>query len=614
MHQCLISCDIVAVSAVIMSGEGSSGLRSGRSNKRLFYGEDALEAEETHGDIDASEEYAELDPDYTLPGVAGNDSDSESDREEVVDDVQPLQPVEAEQPPVAPLLSPVKKPEKQKVGRSAVKGVSWEKFNKMLKNRGEKYESCKSKKVMPPKKIGPACRCKNKCFEVVGAEGVKAIFDSFWAIGDYNKQNEYLSSRISVNKPKRKYTKKDVSDAVRYEYSVKFNNTEFVICRKAFHSVHGISAKRCIIQQQRMRASPTGTPIADKRGQGPSANKIVGPKLECVYEHIESLPTTSSHYTRARCPHRKYLEAGGTIKLMFDKYEFWMREVHPDVEVVKLRFYEKIFTECYNIAFKLPKKDTCARCDKLKIDINDKKAKGEDVGPLQKLLDDHKKHAATAQRLLTDAAKNPTPPSVMSPESTRVVAMDLQQNHPCPRISTSLAYYLRKLWVYNFCIYDVTKGKASMFVWDEVTGGRGSDEVASCLMKWLEARQEEGEEFDVLRVFCDNSAGQNKNIFVILAALRLIHAKKLFRIEFVFLVSGHSYMACDRSFGNIEKKFKGNPEFLQTTQDYVHGIRTAVTPNFETFAMQQEDFFNMKALEDHVTKRKPDVGFSRHPS
>ena len=142
-------------------------------------------------------------------------------------------------------------------------------------------------------------------------------------------------------------------------------------------------------------------------------------------------------------------------------------------------------------------------------------------------------------------------------------------------------------------------------------GGRGSDEVASCLLKWVKKRQNEEEEFDVLRVFCDNSAGQNKNLFVILTALRMIHAKMLFRVEFVFLVSGHSYMPCDRSFGNIEKKFKGNPEYLQTTADYVRGIRTAVTPNFETFAMQQEDFFDCKALQDHVTKRKTDVAFSK---
>ena len=134
----------------------------------------------------------------------------------------------------------------------------------------------------------------------------------------------------------------------------------------------------------------------------------------------------------------------------------------------------------------------------------------------------------------------------------RNVAMDLQQTLPCPRISTGVAYYLRKLWVYNFCVYDLQKSLGNMFVWDETDGARGSDEIASCLLKWLQMQWDNDEEFDVLRVFCDNCAGQNKNLFLLLGALRLIHSKKLFRIELVFMVSGHSFLPCDRAFGVIE--------------------------------------------------------------
>ena len=575
-----------------MSDNSQRDREARKSAKRLFYGnvieDDAVSSD---GDIDASAVSDVDDPEFVLP----SDSDNSDDIAQ----------------PLSPQLSPVKKPESKKVGRSKQKGLSWEKYNKMLKNRGEKYESAKSKKVNAPKKIGPPCKCKNKCFEKVGEDGVKCIFDAFWEIGDYNAQNAYLASRMQINKPKRKYTKKEVSDAIRYEYTVKYNSDEFVLCRNAFYSIHGISAKRCLVQQKRMRSSPAGTPILDKRGKGPSANKITGDKLECVYEHIESLPTTTSHYTRARAPHRQYLESGGTVKDMYEKYVFWMQNVHPEVEVVKQRFYEKIFTECYNIVFKLPRTDTCGTCDKLSLQIEDAKAKGIDTSAMEDEYKRHNDEATNAQRLLSNSAKNKNPPRIMSGEVTHVVAMDLQQTQPCPRVSTGLAYYLRKLWIYNFCIYDVTKGKGSMFVWDEATGGRGSEEIASCLLKWVEKRQQQGEEFDVLRIYCDNCAGQNKNIYVILAALRMIHAKMLFRVEFVYLISGHSYMPCDRSFGNIEKKFRRNPEFLQTTDDYVRSIRTAVTPNFETFTLVKEDFFNFRELENHITKRKTDVPFSK---
>ena len=148
-----------------------------------------------------------------------------------------------------------------------------------------------------------------------------------------------------------------------------------------------------------------------------------------------------------------------------------------------------------------------------------------------------------------------------------------------------------------------------MFVWDEVTGGRGSDEVASAIIKWVDLRQSEGQDFDVLRIFADNCAGQNKNINVVLAALRLIHAKKLFRVEFVYMISGHSFLPCDACFGVIEKKLRVN-EFLFTTKDYIETIKRAQNPPFEVIPIEREDIKDVKSLGDFVTRRQTSALFS----
>ena len=588
--------------------------------KCLFYSNVAVN---DNGDIDAGSD-ENSDPDYIAP-IESEESDSDTDsiimkrnklhkRKDLMiafrkDDEIVLEDDEIVSDPVEECAP--KRRKNAKIGRSGVRGLSWEHHNKHLKNQGLSYEAAHTKKVMEAKKIGKPCNCKNKCFDKVGEEGVKAVFDNFWKIGNYNKQNAYLSSRMHVMQPKRRYTNNPESSLVRYDYTVKYGDQKFSVCRYAFPAMHGISVRRMEIHQKRMRSSVTGTPIADKRGNGPSANKITGKKLEIVHEHIKSLPTKSSHYTRCKAPHRKYLEEGPTsIKSLYIYYLEWAENFHPGVETVKQRFYEKVFTECYNISFHMPKKDTCTTCDKMTIEIKAKKSEEIDTKSLEETLQKHKALAKRVSGLLSEMALLKRPQSVHESDVVRVVAMDLQQTQPCPRVSSGMAYYLRKLWVYNFCIYDVTKGKGSMFVWDEVTGGRGSDEIASCLMKWLEIRQSEGQNFDVLRVFCDNCGGQNKNIYVILAALRLIHAKKLLRIEFVFMVSGHSYMPCDRSFGNIEKNFQRLPEGLQTTENYVTRIRTAVTPNFETIAMQRENFVDIKCLMTAVTRRKTNVNFS----
>ncbi|KAG0715199.1 hypothetical protein GWK47_012486 [Chionoecetes opilio] len=163
-----------------------------------------------------------------------------------------------------------------------------------------------------------------------------------------------------------------------------------------------------------------------------------------------------------------------------------------------------------------------------------------------------------------------------------------------------VAFYKRKLWVYNFCIYDISLQEATMFVWDETVAGRGS-EVAICLLKWLKIKADAGHDFATLRVFCDNCAGQNKNIYVILMALQQIHKKRLFRIEFVFLKPGHSYMPCDRTFGNIEKKIKSR--CVPSPKDYMDLIASAVTRRFPVVAMKREDFFDIKTLASKITNR-----------
>ena len=55
--------------------------------------------------------------------------------------------------------------------------------------------------------------------------------------------------------------------------------------------------------------------------------------------------------------------------------------------------------------------------------------------------------------------------------------IDMQQLLPLPRISTSVAYYLCKLWFYNFRIHivcnEVASGCKYMFSWLESEGRKG---------------------------------------------------------------------------------------------------------------------------------------------
>ena len=144
---------------------------------------------------------------------SGYDSDDAvvNDNADDPDDVEPVQTVNSVSESDNNTTANRHKPKRVvvKKGRSVVRNFEgWQKsIAKAKRNRGEDYVSYASKKQrVGLKKIG--AQCKDGCFEKVGMEKVQSILDSFWAIGDYNKQNAYISGCISEAGFKSKYTKK----------------------------------------------------------------------------------------------------------------------------------------------------------------------------------------------------------------------------------------------------------------------------------------------------------------------------------------------------------------------------------------------------------------------
>jgi hypothetical protein len=73
-------------------------------------------------------------------------------------------------------------------------------------------------------------------------------------------------------------------------------------------------------------------------------------------------------------------------------------------------------------------------------------------------------------------------------------------------------YYKRKLSIYNFTVFVMGNNIGTCFVWDETVGGRGCNEVGSCLIKWIEEQAAKGvKEISLISDIC---AGQNRNRYV----------------------------------------------------------------------------------------------------
>lgn len=457
----------------------------------------------------------------------------------------------------------------------------------------------KTKKTVLGRELGLPCSCKNQCREKLQSCETN-IFNEFWNLGSWELQNSYLFGCVHIVKKKRSYPKKQKhqeshrqSNAV---YSVNVNGETTRVCKTEFLNVHGLqSSKGRLNNIVSKKIKGIRVPERDKRGKHVNRlNKISDAAIQTVRNHIDSIPKYQSHYSRQENMNKVYLDHNMTIASLYsERYVPWCRDA--GIEPVKEHTYRKIFCTQYNIGFKLPKSDTCKTCDDLNIQIETAKLGGNDYSGLTTRLNLHKGKARAMQSLL----KSETERS-QTDKKTCVVSFDLQQALPIPKLTTGPAFYCRKIWMYNLGIHDCTENIGHMFVWTENVAKRGSDEVASILLKYLSSKIGNAEH---LVFFTDNCPGQNKNWLLISLWFQLVKEQKFKTITHHFLVSGHTHLPSDRDFALIEKRHRKYAPLVYSPEEWQNIIKESNKKRpFNLTVMEQEDFLNGKPLLENIKK------------
>lgn len=448
-----------------------------------------------------------------------------------------------------------------------------------------------SGKLIECKKIGPSCQCSNRCFEKIG-ENVKKIFTTFWQMGDYSTQNAYIAGCVKISTPKRHYKRDGQSrKGFSMAYYVCNNGVDMKICKTAFISMHGISNGR--LSRTLEKKKKDGNSGLDQRGQHKNRpNKIDEELITRVKEHIESFPTQTSHYSRSCNPKRKYLSSELNITRMYLMYK--ENEIEANREPVKEWFYRNIFNFHFNLSFGTPKTDTCKLCDSLQIKIEAATSE-EDKKRNIDAKEVHLRKVDAAKTALDSDIEN-----AKNDSTSIIICMDLQQALPTPKLETSIVFYKRQLWTYNFCIHDMVTNASYMFLWSEDTAKRGSEEIMSCVFKFVSTLPASVRN---LIIYSDSCCGQNKNFGAVVFWLFLIHTGRFDTIQHKFLVSGHTFMACDRDFGLIEQE-KKRRQNIYTPQQYVDVVlKSRRKQPFLTYLMNSGDFYSLTNLIQKVTKR-----------
>ena len=196
-------------------------------------------------------------------------------------------------------------------------------------------------------------------------------------------------------------------------------------------------------------------------------------------------------------------------------------------------------------------------------------------------------------------------PALNSVDAVDVFHFDFQQNLPTPKLPVGEQFYLRLLWTYLFGIFCASTRQTAAYMWHEMLAKRGANDVISCLAHFIFRNPlgRTGAKWSVW--WADNCSGQNKNNFLMWFFQELIRRKVYSRIDYKFLVVGHTYGPTDRSFGVIER-YTSRIDTVYTPQQWYEHVCTAAS-NVHVMEMKQEAFRDYRSyLRNRYTERSKD--------
>ena len=142
-------------------------------------------------------------------------------------------------------------------------------------------------------------------------------------------------------------------------------------------------------------------------------------------------------------------------------------------------------------------------------------------------------------------------------------------------------YYYSPLSVYNLGavnhahIYDDGDISAHMYahVYHEGVGKKGANNVSSLIIKTLRQLNllREDSVGGELNIIFDNCSGQNKNNTVLKMAMWLKGMGYFTRVNFIFLIVGHTKNAADRLFNSLKFEYRKKKSLYDGTSNCSFG-------------------------------------------
>lgn len=469
---------------------------------------------------------------------------------------------------------------------------SWKcNIRKRKRLSGQKYISRRNT-LIEAKSLGPPCNdtCRFKCLLNITPEQRRNIFKKFWSPSKSTElKRQFVASNVHLVNVKRRRSRtgeRENKKTFNRKFTFSIDNVQTEVCKVFFLNTLAIS--QTFVTTALSKKLVGGMTETDQRGKKVPPNKIPTDAKDSIRKHIMKFPTVESHYSRERSS-KKYLDASLNIARMYELYREGMLENNvPESEIPKAWLYYEIFNTEFNYSFKLPDNDTCDQCDEFIIKLKD--SSGEERHMIEKQYDEHLEEASKRYDL-----KNKDKKIAQNSTNQKCLTVDLEKCLPTPVLTNAQSFYSLKLWTFNYTISDTTKNITTCCMWDESVAGRGGNEIASCLMKYLLTNIEKSTE--EITIWSDNCPSQNRNINAVLAytaLVKLIPTLKV--INHKYLLRGHTHLEVDSDHSLIERARKKMPKFqIMTPWDWQQLVRLAST-KFSVVNMETTDFKDFLSL------------------
>lgn len=433
-------------------------------------------------------------------------------------------------------------------GTSDVRGIRWRRKDKENWKAEIRKRQCKrgEEHVDSTGKIAPrkeprsvtSHECRQKCCEKVTEEERERLCRRYWDLEDYKRKKDFILANVTSFSPKQRRTFSVTQRNTSRAYFFTINDQKLRVCRDFFLATLNIS-NNSVISAFSGRSENNTFTGCDRRGCHPPSHKMSAEMHLIIKEHIESFPVMESHYCRTDT-NKKYLEPGLNIVKMYELYKKKCEDL--GVDPVHMQTYRVIFCTEFNLGFFHPRKDQCLQCENFR-----------NLGETEK-LNHQEEYGKHLKRKVDAQQRKRSDKEEATRDSSFVTAtFDLQSVLQLPSSDVSTMYYKRKICVYNFTIYEANSGMGHCYIWTELDGKRGSSEIGSCLIHYLDSLPSH-----VRRVsfHADSCGGQNRNQYVAAALMHHVQTSTIDEITLNFLETGHTQMECDSMHSAIENAKK----------------------------------------------------------